>query len=218
MPSLKRIVAKSAVSFVDNDMIVGVGSGSTVREFIKELSKADLRIKCVPTSHDTELLLLRHGIGIVSPLGVDHIDLAVDGADSIVLNKKVILKGGGGALTREKIVDYVASKLVIIADYSKLNRIFPIVVEIIPCAYSLIYNRLSQIGRPELRMGRSKLGPTITDNGNWLVDIHIDMKFVSKELEMEINSIPGVVENGIFHRDAYVLIARREGFVEEIKI
>ncbi len=212
----KKIAAKRAIDFIEDGMIIGVGSGSTVKVFIELLSASGIRVKCVPTSLDTELALVKYGLSVVSFLEVDRIDIAVDGADSILLDKKIILKGGGGALTREKIVDYAAEKFVVIVDETKIGRRYPIVIEFIPFAYSFIARRLREWGEPVLRMADRRLGPVITDNGNWLIDLHIPPDMISGELEEKIKNIPGIVEVGIFRRNTKIIIGHKSGDIEEI--
>lgn len=215
---LKKAVARRAFGFLEEDMVVGIGSGSTVRELIKILAENKVGVRCVPTSLDTELMLHRYRLKVEDPNSVDRIDIAIDGADSVLPDKKVILKGGGGALTREKIVDYYAERFVVIADYTKVNRFFPIVVEVLPFAFSFAIKNLKRFGEPNIRYAANKLGPVITDNGNILVDLRVDVAKISRELERRINSIPGIVENGIFSRDTIVLVANKDGAIEEIQI
>jgi len=215
---LKKAAARKALEYIEPGMIIGVGSGTTVREFTRLLAESKIDVFCLPTSSDTEFLLSRYGLRILSPVSIERVDIAVDGADSILLEKKVILKGGGGALTREKIVDYSARRLIIIADETKLNRTYPVVVEIVPFAYSFVFPQLSKFGEPRLRISKHRLGPVITDNGNWLIDITIRLDKIDRKLESTINSIPGVVENGIFTKKATVIVARRDGRVEEVDV
>jgi len=215
---LKKIAAEKALDFIEPGMIVGVGSGSTVKMFIEVLSQAKIDVVCVPTSIDTELMLTKYGLRIASFLEIEKIDIAIDGADSILLGKNIILKGGGGALTREKIIDYTAARLIIIVDETKINREYPVVVEIVPFAYNFVVNRLKRYGKPELRISRKKLGPVVTDNGNWLIDLHIPLEAIDGRFEKEIKLIPGVVENGIFRRDARVIIGKKDGGTREIDI
>ncbi|MEX0567879.1 MAG: ribose 5-phosphate isomerase A [Candidatus Njordarchaeota archaeon] len=216
--NLKRIVAECALCFVDSGMILGIGSGTTVREFIKVLAEKKMDVVGVPTSMDTEMFMIQNRIKVMSPYEVDRIDLAVDGADSILLERNVVLKGGGGALAREKVVDYFAKKFLIIVDESKINRMVPIAVEIIPFSLFFVRKELEKYGQPYLRLSNKKLGPVITDNGNWLIDLRISMDKIDQKLEYDIKSIPGVVENGIFSREALILVSKKNGSVEEYKL
>ena len=217
--NLKKLVARAALEYIDDGMIIGVGSGSTVREFINLLASSRFRVKCVPTSYDTELLLRSLGLHVLLLRDVEKIDVAVDGADSVHMEKQVIIKGGGGALLREKIVDYLADEFIVIVDESKVNRRFPVPIEILPFAYSkLLLRELSRFGVPSLRLAKNKLGPVITDNGNWIIDLDIPSEKISRELETILNHIPGALENGVFTRAARILIANRDGRIEEKKI
>lgn len=219
LSKLKKIVAKAALQYVHDGMILGVGSGSTVRELIELLSASHFRVKCVPTSYDTELILRKKNLSVLSLQDTDRIDLAIDGADSVFLEKGVIIKGGGGALLREKIVDYFADELIIIVTEEKVGRLFPVPVEVLPFAYSkFLLEKLSAYGTPTLRMARNKLGPVVTDNGNWIIDVKIPSDIISRKLEDDLRRIPGVFESGIFTKSAKVLIAREDGDVEEAKI
>jgi len=217
--NLKKLVARAALEYIDDGMIIGVGSGSTVREFINLLASSRFRVKCVPTSYDTELLLRSLGLHVLLLRDVEKIDVAVDGADSVLMEKQVIIKGGGGALLREKIVDYLADEFIVIVDESKVNRRFPVPIEILPFAYSkLLLRELSRFGVPSLRLAKNKLGPVITDNGNWIIDLDIPSEKISRELETILNHIPGALENGVFTRAARILIANRDGRIEEKKM
>jgi len=215
---MKRLAAERAIEYIEDGMKVGIGSGSTVKVFIDELKDSGIDVLCIPTSVDTEMELRKCGLRVTSICDVGRIDIAVDGADSILRDKGVILKGGGGALTREKIVDYEAEKLIIIADESKLNRIFPVVIEVIPYAYCSVMRALARYGKPKLRIAKEVLGPARTDNGNWLIDLHMDMDRMNRNLEFELNMIPGVVENGIFSRPARIIVGMSSGEIEEIDI
>ncbi|MCR8432914.1 MAG: ribose 5-phosphate isomerase A [Candidatus Korarchaeota archaeon] len=210
------MVANTALKYIRDGMILGIGSGSTVREFIDLLSKLSLQVKCIPTSYDTELALRSRGLNTISLLDAHKIDLAIDGADSVFLDKRVIIKGHGGAFLREKIVDYLADEFIVIITEEKLERVVPVPVEVLPFAYSkFMLNELSKYGNPQLRSARDKLGPVVTDNGNWIIDIDIQPNLISRSLEIELKSIPGVIESGVFVRDARILVARKDGKVEE---
>lgn len=216
MDELKMKVAKKALEFLESNIILGIGSGSTVRYFIKFLGEAIRKgelsnIIAIPTGIDTELLLIEEGIPISTLNQYPELDLAVDGADSVLLENKVLIKGGGGAFFREKIVDYRAKKLVIIVDESKINREFPVPVEVIPISLRASILDLKRLGGlPQIRFSKTKLGPTISDNGNIILDVKFPMKRITADLEVKINSIPGVLENGIFSRNAKILIGMRD--------
>jgi len=220
--SAKRLLAQHAVTLLNNGDVIGLGSGTTAREFIYELCKAVKNGSVKPsaivaTSVDSEHTAFECGLGdLLRPIwAVDTIDIAVDGADEVDVNNKALLKGGGAALTREKIVDYVAKRLIIIVDegklVDKLGRSRPIPIEVIPAAWRLVANRIINRygGSATLRTGTGKLGPIITDNNNYIIDWSTNGVEDPAAVEAEIKLIPGVVENGIFarRRDAVILVS-----------
>jgi ribose 5-phosphate isomerase A len=192
----KRLVAREAIKYVVEDAFVGVGSGSTATYFIDELAKIKHRIKgAVASSVKTADRLKGHGIPIVELNAVKDLPVYIDGADEVTEHGAMI-KGGGGALTREKIVAAVATQFVCIVDQSKLVGVlggFPLPVEVIPMARSFVAHALVKLGgHPQLRTN------FITDNGNIILDVE-DMRILNPtQLEMKINNIVGVVTNGLF--------------------
>ncbi|MBI5051278.1 ribose-5-phosphate isomerase RpiA [Candidatus Micrarchaeota archaeon] len=216
--SIEKInAAKGALRYVKDGMVIGLGSGTTAREFIYLLAeriKQGLDISAVTTSLDSRFIAKSLGIKILELDQVERIDLAVDGAD--VATKTSLLKGGGGALTREKIVGYAAKNFIIIADPSKLQPKLSgkLVVEVVPFAYSFALTQLKNYSKDaSVRLSSEKLGPTITDNGNFLIDVPMEIKD-PKKIELELNSIPGVVENGIFTKFSRLIIGQENGFKE----
>ncbi|WP_423792293.1 ribose-5-phosphate isomerase RpiA [Methanocaldococcus indicus] len=213
---LKEKVAKEALKYIKDGYVVGLGSGSTAAIFIRELAKKmeeeDLNVFGIPTSYEARFLAIQYGIPLVS-LDEYDIDLAVDGADEVDKNLNLI-KGGGGCHTLEKIVDYNAKKFIVIVDESKLvnslGEKFPIPVEVLPVAYRTVMKELSNYGNAVIRLAERKRGPIITDNGNFIIDLYAKNIDNPKELEREINTIPGVVENGIFTKVDEVLVATKK--------
>ena len=206
---LKRMAGEKAVEFVPENEYIGIGTGSTVNYFIKALAASGKQIKgAVSSSNATSALLEQYEIPEVTLSDVIRLAVYIDGADEINHSLQMI-KGGGGALLREKIVASASDKFVCIADESKyVSRLgkFPLPVEVIPHARSLVSRKLVAMGgEPELRVGFT------TFNGNQIVDVHglhIDRPV---SMEDEINRITGVVENGIFgHNAADVLILGTE--------
>ena len=195
---LKQQAAKAALDYVTHNAIVGVGTGSTANFFIAELAKIKHQIDgCVASSQRTAALLKQAGLHVFDLNSVHDMAIYVDGADEITRHLHMI-KGGGGALTREKIVAAVATKFICIADESKLVDVlgkFPLPIEVIPMARS-------HVGREMVRLGGS---PALredfrTDNGNLIIDVY-DLRISNPvELESTINQIPGVVTCGIFAR------------------
>ncbi|HKO88977.1 MAG TPA: ribose-5-phosphate isomerase RpiA [Burkholderiales bacterium] len=202
---LKQAVARAAISHVVDDKIVGVGTGSTANFFIDELAKIKSRIAgAVASSEQSAQRLKAHGIPVLDLNSADEIPVYVDGADEITVHLHMI-KGGGGALTREKIVAAVAQKFVCIADASKLVGVlgrFPLPVEVIPMARSYVARELVKLGgHPALREGFK------TDNGNLILDVAGLEILEPTGLESRINNIVGVVSNGLFaQRPADVLL------------
>jgi ribose 5-phosphate isomerase A len=223
---MKIKAAKEALKFVKNEMVLGIGSGSTVREFIKLLGNSEIdtqKIICIPSSLDTENMLIENGMVVGSFNQHSIIDLTVDGADRVDEDLNVI-KGGGGALLREKIIAAAAKVVVIIVDESKLvselGGSFPIPVEVIPHAKEFVAKKLQAIsGEPKLRMASDKLGPTVTDNGNIILDT--DFQTISNPLVFEgiLNNIPGVMENGLFPNNlvSKVIVATEKGIIVKEK-
>jgi len=203
----KLRAAEKALKMVKDGMVLGLGSGSTVAKFIKLLGEKIgyefTEIYGVPSSYDTEILAREVGIKIVS-LNDYFPDLAVDGADEVDRDFNLI-KGGGGCHTREKIVDYSSGEFVVIVDYTKLvTRLGlrkPIPIEVLPFALRLVIRTLSRLGRAEIRRCKGgKLGPVVTDNGNFIVDLNYGRPIEDIEaLDRELKSIPGVIETGLFY-------------------
>ncbi len=194
--ALKQAVAQAALAYVVEGQIVGVGTGSTARLFIEALAKMKDRIAgAVASSEDTKRRLEGHGIKVFDLNDVSDIPVYIDGADEINVEMHMI-KGGGGALTREKIVSAVAKKFVCIVDGSKLVDVlggFPLPVEVIPMARAHVTRELIQLGgTPVVR------DDFLTDNGNLILDVKGLQILDPVDLETRINQITGVVTNGLF--------------------
>ncbi len=195
---LKQAVAREAIRYVVDGAVIGVGSGSTAHFFIDELAKMKNRIAgAVASSEKTAERLKRHGIRLLDLNGVDELPVYIDGADEITEHLAMI-KGGGGAFTREKIVSAVAKKFVCIADESKLVPVlgkFPLPVEVTPMARAYVARQMVRLGgQPKLREG------FVTDNGNIVLDVWGLSILNPVELETAINNVTGVVTNGLFAR------------------
>ncbi|MCE0721971.1 MULTISPECIES: ribose-5-phosphate isomerase RpiA [Legionella] len=216
MSELKMKAAKAALQYIEDDMVVGVGTGSTVNFFIKQLATIKHRIDaCVSSSKATEALLRQEGIPVIDLNSVQDLPIYIDGADEVTEHGEMI-KGGGGAHTREKIVAQVAEKFICIVDDSKLVKHlgnFPVAVEVIPLARSMVARKLVQLGGdPEYREG------FITDNGNIILDVFNLTINEPMDMEDRINRITGVVENGIFaHRAADVILLASQDGVKQVK-
>lgn len=205
----KKQAALKSLEFINDDCILGVGTGSTVNHLIKALPSVKNKIEAVTSSSEASTKLLEeNGFRVDDLSSVGSPDVYIDGADEITQHFHMI-KGGGGALTREKIIAEASRKFVCIIDGSKLVDLlgkFPLPVEVIPMAKSLVARELTKLGGlPELRHD------FVTDNGNLILDVH-NLKILDPvDIESHINNIPGVVTNGIFaKRSANVMIIGNE--------
>ncbi|MCX7057686.1 MAG: ribose-5-phosphate isomerase RpiA [Proteobacteria bacterium] len=212
----KRRAAEAALQYIPEGCILGVGTGSTVNHFIAALAKSRIRISGAVSSSDASTRLLKAaGSGVLDLNSSGDLEVYVDGADEATRHLALI-KGGGAALTREKIVAAASRRFVCITDRSKVVDVlgrFPLPVEVIPMARSYVARQLVKLGgQPVLRMG------VTTDNGNVILDVHNLAITDPRGLETEINQIAGVVSNGIFaRRGADLLLVGNDSGVEVIK-
>jgi ribose 5-phosphate isomerase A len=205
--NLKQLVGIAAAQEVQSGMVVGLGTGSTTAYTIEELgarlANGTLQeIVGIPTSFQASVLAKKYGIPLRSLDDVSKIDIAIDGADEVDPAKNLI-KGGGAAHTREKVIDAMADRFVVVVDRSKLvdklGSTFAVPVEAISMAIAPVTRAIEKLGgKPELRMGVKKVGPVITDQGNMVIDVWFDQIPDPAELEQSLNNIPGVLENGLF--------------------
>lgn len=203
----KKNAAKAAVKHVEDGFIVGLGSGSTVAYAIKELGikvkKERLDIWGIPTSYQSFLLATKYGVKITTLEEHPNVNLTIDGADQIDIQLNLI-KGMGGALTREKIIAQTSKTNVIIADESKKvknlgDNDHPVPIEVLPFALIPVKSQIEQVGgKPVLREGTGKVGPVITDNGNVILDAYFGLIKNPRELDKRLKMITGVVETGFF--------------------
>ena len=218
---MKKAVAEAAVNEVTSNMIVGLGSGSTAAIMIKTLANkikaGELKnVRGVTTSFQSEVLALELGIPLIDLASVSQIDLAIDGADEVNPDYQLI-KGGGACHVREKLVASKANKLLIVVDQTKivenLNESFPLPVEVLPSAWKQVKDVLEKMdAKCKLRMAEKKAGPVVTDEGNLVLDVLFNGGIKNpKETELQINNIPGVLENGLFVDLTYkVLVGKVE--------
>ncbi|MFH1836440.1 MAG: ribose-5-phosphate isomerase RpiA [Methanobacteriota archaeon] len=200
----KKTAAEYAIDYVEDGISVGLGTGSTVKYFIEALAREKLKVKCVPTSVETEKLAKKLKLNVVDLVeglkpskigGPPLIDVTIDGADEV--DKKFnLIKGGGGALTREKIVASASKQFIVVVDESKLVQklgAFPLPIEVLSFAVPYVEFELRELGgNPVIRKGFT------SDNGNPIIDVS-GLDFPDPlQLETELNNIPGIVENGIF--------------------
>lgn len=213
-----------------NGMKVGVGSGSTivfsVERLAEKIENGELKdIITVCTSYQSTLLCQEKGITVTSlddPIIDGKLDVAIDGADEFD-NDLNLIKGGGGAHTQEKIIDSTASSFIVVVDERKKSRFlgekWAVPIELIPAALNPVLKSLKSMGsEPVLRMAKSKMGPVITDNGNFIIDANFGIIKEPDKLESALNNIPGVVENGIFSGMATVVyMGKSDGTIETFK-
>jgi ribose 5-phosphate isomerase A len=219
----KQKAGEYAVQFVKQGMTIGIGTGSTVYYFIKAIARQmqnGLTITGVPTSHETEQLMNELNIPLADINEVRSLDLTIDGADETD-HRLELIKGGGGALLREKIVAAASRELIIIADYSKLvSKLgkFPLPVEVIPFGWKQTWRHIlekTSCRQADLRMKNSQ--PFITDHGHYILDCHFEEIKDYALTSQQLNDIPGVVENGLFISMARkAIIAYPDGSVKEI--
>jgi ribose 5-phosphate isomerase A len=198
----KKEVGEKAVQYIKEGMVVGLGTGSTVYYFISklgELVQQGLSVKGVPTSKQTEKLAIELGIPLVSFRDIEQIDVAVDGADEVDPDLNLI-KGGGGALLREKIIAKAAKTFIVVADSHKMVDslgAFPLPIEVVPFGYEMTMKYIQELGgNPTLR--RKEGTPYVTDNGNYIIDSGFQEINQPEVLEKNLNLLPGVVDNGLF--------------------
>jgi ribose 5-phosphate isomerase A len=220
----KKRAALEAVKHVKNGFIIGLGSGTTASHAIREIGKIihrkNWRIVGIPTSHQAFLLAIECGISTTSLNEQPTLDLNIDGADQIDRDLNMI-KGMGAALAREKIVASASKQNVIVADETKLVRKLgvnhPIPVEVLPFALATVSSKIQNIGgKPALRAGDGKVGPVVTDNGNFILDVWMKSIKDLCELNIRLKSIPGVVETGLFIGIADIVYVGTRNNVERL--
>ncbi len=218
MSQVEKInAAKEAVKLVKDGMAIGLGSGSTVELFVKELAKRvaeeGIELHVIPSSYQSHILAVQNGLNVTDLFQVDEPDICIDGADQVDGDFNLI-KGGGAALTREKIVAYASREFYVIVDSTKVvERLsMPVPVEILPFAFGYVRKRIAELGgRCTLREGTGKLMPVISDNGNFIADCSFDS--IDAELARKLNGIPGLIEHGIFLSEMVdaVIVGHGEG-------
>jgi len=222
----KKKASLEAVKHIKDGFTIGLGSGSTVAYAIQEIGKRiqqrKLRILGVPTSHQAMMLAVHCGIPITTLNEHPQLNLTIDGADQIDRQLNLI-KGMGGALTREKIVASATKQFVIVADETKLTEKLgancAVPVEVLPFALPTVMLKMQEKGgKPVLREAKGKVGPVVTDNGNFIVDVDFGHINTPKELDSQLKSIPGIIETGLFVQMAdIVYVGTRVGTVQKLE-
>ncbi len=203
---LKKLVGDAAAQLVENGMVCGIGTGSTVAFFIEALAgrikTEGLEVTGVPTSFQSRMLCRQHEIPVIAAQDCSTLDLAVDGADEVDDELNAI-KGGGAAHTLEKVIASMARRFVLIVDetklVSRLGSTVPVPVEVIPAAVNYVSEVIIGLGgEPQLRMGITKDGPVVTDNGQFVIDANFKAGADLREIDRQLHFIPGVIETGLF--------------------
>ena len=218
----KRQVAKRAAEFIEDGMAVGLGTGSTATMFIHELAARKLNIRCVASSDASHDLAKSLGMVVENLADLSELDIYIDGADEVTRVDGLglaLIKGGGGALLREKIVASAAREFLCVVDSTKLvDHLgkFPLPVEVVKMALPLVEPRLDDLGlHPRQRSAKSGDGPYLTDEGNYILDCHCGVIANPETIAAEIRSIIGVVEHGLFLGMATLaLVAGEDGVTE----
>ena len=217
---LKRAAAERAVEFVENGMVLGLGTGSTAALVVERLAQrvaSGLSVVAIPTSEHTAAQAHRLGIPLASFAEHRRLDLAIDGADEVARGSLDLIKGRGGALLREKIVAAASARFVVVVDDEKLverlGEAAPVPVEIVQFGWQAAAAALERLGaEPELRRGEG--GPFVTDGGNFILDCRFGPIDDPQRIEQQINLIVGVVENGLFVSRSSAVVVASEGGIE----
>jgi len=221
----KKNAALEAVKHVKDGFVVGLGSGSTVAYAAEEIGKRikteKLYVKVVPTSYQAFTLAVKNGIPVTTLEEHPILDLTIDGADQIDENLNLI-KGMGGALTREKIVAAASKTLIIIADDRKKAKILGengqlVPIEVLPFATPFVVRKLSELGgKPRIRESVGKVGPVVTDNGNFIIDVDFGLIENPGKLNTKLKRIPGIVETGLFVDMADIIYLGKPNSVKKL--
>jgi len=218
LESLKKAAALTAVEFVRDGMVVGLGTGSTAKHMIIALGgkvRAGMKLRGVPTSHETAELARQQGIPLIDQDNAWVIDVAIDGADQVDPNFNLI-KGGGGALLKEKIVAASAKLFIVMVDHTKrvpvLGGSFPLPIEVVPFGWGSTSREIEALTKSRVVLRERNGAPFKTESGNLIVDVHIDRIEQPRELEIALNHIPGIVETGLFvNRTGLLIVGTPQG-------
>ena len=220
----KRRAVLKAIEPIKNGWIIGLGSGSTVTYAVKELARLRrdrrFQLSIVPTSYQMEHLCISNGLTVTSLSEVVNVDYAIDGADQVQEGSLSLVKGGGAALLREKLVDTASRQLAIVVDETKLSKHLggkqPIPLEVLPLGYKYVQSAVAKMGgRAKLRESLGKAGPVITDNGNFILDADFGKVQNPNQLDRQLKAIPGLLETGFFTKlKKRVYVGLRSGGVK----
>ena len=220
LDKLKKSAALKAVEFVRDGMVVGLGTGSTAKHMVSALGekvRAGMRLRGVPTSKETAILAIQQGIVLIDTDNAWVIDIAIDGADQVDPNFNLI-KGGGGALLKEKIVAASAKQFIVLVDHTKrvpvLGGSFPLPIEVIPFGWGSTAREIEALTQSRVVLRERNGAPFKTEAGNMIVDVHLARIDQPKDLEIALDQIPGVVESGLFVGRTDLLIVGSANGVE----
>lgn len=223
LDSLKKAAALAAVEYVRDGMVVGLGTGSTAKHMVIALGekvRAGMRLRGVPTSHETATLARQAGITLIDTDNRWEIDVAIDGADQVdpAFN---LVKGGGGALLKEKIVAASAKQFIVLVDQTKqvpvLGGSFPLPIEVIPFGWGSTAREIEALTESRVVLRERNGAPFKTEAGNLIVDVHLARIDRPQELEIALNQIPGIVETGLFVGRTDLLIVGKPQGVETLR-
>ena len=220
----KRKAVLKAIQPIKSGWVIGLGSGSTTVYAVAEIARlakmSGFELSVVPTSHQIENLAVAHGLRIRTMNEVHYVDYAIDGADQVEFRSLNVVKGGGGAMLREKIVDSAARKLAIVVDERKLTPHLgekqSIPLEVLPFAYKSVQVKITNMGgRARLRESTEKVGPVVTDNGNFILDADFNRIEHPAQLDRRLKMIAGLLETGLFlNMVDCVYVGRKDGKVD----
>lgn len=223
----KRKAVLKAIQPIRPGWIIGLGSGSTTAYAVAEIARLAkmmrYELSIVPTSHQIENLAVAHGLRIRTMNEVHSVDYAIDGADQVEMRSLNVVKGGGGAMLREKVVDSAARKLAIVVDERKLAEHLgerqSIPLEVLPFAYKVVQVKITNMGgRARLRGSTDKVGPLITDNGNFILDADFGRIEHPAQLDRRLKMLPGLLETGLFlGMTDSVYVGRKDGKVQVLQ-
>ena len=223
----KRRAVLKALQPIRNGWIIGLGSGTTTAYALAEIARLSrarsFELSVVPTSHQIENLAISHGLRIKTMNEAHTVDYAIDGADQVEVPSLNLIKGGGAALLREKVVDSTAHELAIVVDETKLVKHLgdkqPIPLEVLPFAYKSVQVKITNMGgRARLRESTGKAGPVITDNGNFILDADFGTVENPSGLDRRLKMLPGLIETGLFLKMAdRVYVGRSDGSVQVLE-
>ncbi|QXJ32853.1 ribose 5-phosphate isomerase A [Saccharolobus shibatae] len=218
----KELLATYTLNYLREKKIIGVGTGKTVKKLIEVLSKEENlkeTVLFVASSLDTEIELSKHGLKVISLLSAIQPEIYVDSFD-VVTKDGIMIKGGGGALLREKLLTYFSKYRIFIGEFNKLkdSKLIDVPIEVVSIGVSYVKDKLEKMGfAVKIREGSGKMGPIISDNGNAILDVSVKTENLC-EFDRMIKTIPSVVETGIFCKELYnkIILANEEGRIEEL--